>query len=119
MYLTLNKAQDNTRHKKMEAFTIHKLTTRFIAMITSLLLILPLIATSVSANEAGTLKKVWSNGPDSISNSHRTGGIAYNGEFLFLFPYADAIGYKSYDGVKWESVEPRQQEADGVRYGMV
>jgi hypothetical protein len=97
----------------MEAFTIHKLTTRFIAMITSLLLIFPLVATTVSANEASTLKKVWSVDIDSIPNSYRTGGIAYNGEFLFLFPYADAIGYKSYDGVNWESVEARQQEADG------
>lgn len=98
----------------MEAFTIHKFTTRFIAIITSLLFIVPLVATTVSANEAGTLKKVWSVDNDSIPNSYRTGGIAYNGEFLFLFPYADAIGYKSYDGVKWEPVEPRQQEADGL-----
>lgn len=99
----------------MEAFTIHKLTTRFIAMVTSLLLIFPLVATTVSANEAGTLKKVWSNGPDSIPNS-RTGGIASNGEFVFFFPYGDLVGYKSVDGVNWETVETQLQETDGTLY---
>ncbi|MGG0823485.1 S-layer homology domain-containing protein [Paenibacillus turicensis] len=99
----------------MEAFTIHKLTTRLIAIITSLLIIVPLVSTTVSANEAGTLKKVWSNGPDSIPNT-RTGGIASNGEFVFFFPYGDLVGYKSVDGVNWETVETQLQTADGTLY---
>lgn len=90
----------------------HKQSFKSVLFIIAMMLVIPLWATPTSANDSVTLKKVWAQGPDSIPNS-RTGGIASNGEFVFFFPYGDLVGYKSYDGVNWESVETQQQDTDG------
>jgi hypothetical protein len=89
---------------------------KLVAFMVAVFLIAPASVSAGSADEKAefVLAKVMED-PLGGFPVDRTGGIAYNGEFVLYFPYGTLDGFRSYDGIHWQLIEAKR-EIDGFLY---